>query len=478
MWAQKIHKQIYFYPAMFVIVLTGLISSTGLALTQAEFKQKQDAAQERFLAWQTAMFQTRQDIARKQLRLFYQNMKVPPPLPSGDQSGPATQSDEDPSMMRIDIPLPLPTDTQLTLHAGEPSASFQVGIEGKALSFMGASYTAGVSYSASDNKWLLGDTKDFRLGLDAGPAQLTGTYQYHASSWTQPAASLGSEISADLYMVKGSLGYNANNELSVGLGYDLAKTPKALSFLAEASVGVQGQVSAPVKVQGLTRGKRSLTGALSKQVAKMVMLLTEPVPCPHCTAQGELDCPTCGNTRTVGCTQCNGQLEFECKRCEGGGYLYCPTCDGTTSVSCSTCRGTGQLRCSTCGGSGQVTVYESEMRSRQVQKLINVGFDENGQPFEEWGYETEYYTVQVPKYQTCSSCGGTGQGGECGTCSGDGKVTCTQCNGSGTVYCTQCGGTGKIKCRKCGGTGKITCPDCHGKSIRCPMCKGTKQLGK
>jgi len=477
MWTQKIQKQFSFYPATILLVLASLINPTGLALTQDEFRQKQDAAQEQFLAWQTAMFQTRQDIARKQLRLFYQNMKVPPLPPLGDQSGATSQSDQDSSMMRIDVPLPLPTDTQLTLHAGEPSASFQVGVEGKALSFIGASYTAGVSYSASDNKWMVGDARDFRLGLDAGPAQITGTYQYHASSWTQPPT-VGSEISADLYMVKGSLGYNSNNELSVGVGYDLAKTPKALSFLAEASIGVQGQVSAPVKVQGLTRGKRSLTGALSKQVAKLVMLLKKPVSCPHCAAKGELDCPTCGNTRQVTCPLCKGQLEFECTRCEGGGYLYCPICDGTTTVSCSTCRGTGQLRCSTCGGSGQVTVYESETRSRQVRKLLNAGFDENGQPFEEWGYETEYYTAQVPKNQTCSSCGGTGDGGQCSNCGGNGKVTCNRCDGSGTVYCNKCGGSGKIKCRKCHGTGKITCPDCRGKPIRCPMCKGKAQLGK
>jgi len=251
-----------------------------------------------------------------------------------------------------------------------------------------------------------------------------------------------------------------------------------LDWVAKASLGIQGQISAPVKVGGLTPGKRSFNTALSNQVAKLAQLLTKPVACPHCQAKGELDCATCNNTRTVTCTQCKGQLQFPCIRCEGGGELYCPSCRGETTVACGSCGGSGQLRCSSCGGSGQVTVYESETQSRQVRRLINAGFDENGNPFEEWGYETEYYTVQVPRQQTCTSCGGNGQGGTCGRCDGSGKVTCDRCGGSGIVACSRCGGSGQLKCSRCRGTGKITCPDCHGKQIRCPMCKGKQQLGK
>ncbi|HPC96286.1 MAG TPA: hypothetical protein PLU87_15170 [Sedimentisphaerales bacterium] len=465
------------------ILLSGQISSAGTNVSPEQLEKNRDAATEQFQAWQEAMFQQRQEIARKQLRLFYQNMKVPPPLPPSAHDG-AALGDDDPPMTRIDIPLPLPTGTQLTMWVGEASATFQVAVEGKAMSFVGASYVAGITYSASDNQWLVGDAADFRLGMDTGPAEVTGTYQCHASRWTPLGAQqsqskpAGLELSADLWKLKGSLGYNTNNELSVGLGADLLKTPKALDWVAKASVGVQGQVSAPVKFGGLTQDPRSLSAALSNQIAKVVQLLTEPVPCPHCQAKGELDCATCNNTRTVTCTQCKGQLQVACTRCEGGGELYCPRCRGETTVACGSCGGSGQLRCSSCGGRGHVTVYESETQSRQVRRLVSAGFDENGDPFEEWGYETEYYTVQVPTQQTCSSCGGTGQGGTCSRCDGSGKVLCGRCGGTGIVVCSKCGGSGQLKCSKCRGTGKIPCPDCHGKAIRCPMCKGKQQLGK
>jgi hypothetical protein len=125
-----------------------------------------------------------------------------------------------------------------------------------------------------------------------------------------------------------------------------------------------------------------------------------------------------------------------------------------------------------------VTVYDSEMPSREEPVLVSAGFDSNGNPVYETRRETRYYTVQVPKTQTCGTCGGSGSGGECGACGGDGKVTCHRCGGSGTVQCSRCGGTGMVNCGKCRGTGKVTCPDCHGRPIRCPLCKGTKELGK
>lgn len=472
---------------MILVILTVLLSSWNSVLAQSqsrdEFIQEQTQATEQFQAWQASMFETRQAIAREQLSRFYKNMKVPPPLsPSNPATGASSTTEDEADRIRIDVPIPLPGSSQLSLSAGAPSASFQVGVEGKALSFIGASYTAGVSYSAKDNTWLVGDAADFKLGMDTGPAEITGTYQYHAAHWKQSTSQSkgtgGVDISADLYLVKGSLGYNSNQELSVGVGYDFVKTPKALSFLAEASIGVQAQVSAPVKVKGVTQGKRTLSGTLANQVARMVKLLTDPTPCPHCDAQGQLDCSTCNNTRTVLCTQCNGQLEFDCKKCWGEGTLTCPTCDGSTSVPCRNCDGTGHLKCTYCRGSGQVTTYETETRWHEVRKLLNVGFNANGEPFEEWGTVTEPYTVQVPKTQACSSCSGTGDGGQCGQCNGSGQVLCHTCKGSSLVYCTKCNGTGKIKCRKCRGSGTITCPDCRGKAIRCPLCKGTQQLGK
>jgi len=437
-----------------------------------------DEASRKFIAWQEAMLKEREELSRKQWRQFHQRLKVPPPLPP-------SQTVDEPPMTRLDIPLPLPTDLQLSLSMGKPSAEFSVGAEATALSFIGASYKAGIAYAAADNKWLVGDSLDFQAAFEAGPASATGSYQFHSSTWGKSKESDDSdrlegslELSGEICNVKGALGYNTQNELSVAAGYDFIKTPEAWSKLAEFSVGVEAQVSAPVKVQGFTRGKRSLSSTIAGYSAKVATLLTRPVDCPYCSAKGEMDCGTCGNTRTVTCTQCNGKLQFPCPRCEGGGELICTNCQQTGEESCNRCGGSGTLRCSACGGSGQTTVYESEIQSRQVRKLLSAGFDENGDPYEEWGYETEYYTVQVPKSQTCSACGGSGDGGECAACGGDGDVTCHRCGGSGTVACGRCGGDGQIACGKCRGTGKIACPECRGKPIRCPLCKGKKELGK
>lgn len=437
-----------------------------------------DQASRGFVAWQNEMFKERQEMAREQWRRFNQRLKVPPPLPPSEPA-------EEPKMVRLDIPLPLPTDAQLSLSVGEPSVSLSVGAEAKALSFIGASYKAGVSYSAKDNKWLVGDSADFKAAFEAGPATVTGTYQFHSCTWGESKESEGSggktgglELSAELYQVKGALGYNTQNELSLSAGYDFVKTPKAWSKWGAASIGVEGQVSAPVKVEGLTRDSRTLSSRISSSVAKVAKLLTMPVECPYCSAKGQLDCPTCGNTRSVVCPQCNGKLQFTCTRCEGGGELTCNNCDQTGWETCSRCGGSGTLRCYTCKGSGQVTVYESQIESREEPVLVSAGFDSNGNPVYEMRRETHYYTVQVPKIETCSTCGGSGSGGECSTCGGDGKVPCHKCGGSGVIQCPRCHGTGKVNCGKCRGTGKVTCPDCHGKPIRCPLCKGKKELGK
>lgn len=437
-----------------------------------------DDASARFMAWQSAMLRERQENERKQWRQFYQKLKVPPPPTSTNQTA------EEPPTVRLDIPLPFPTDAKLGLSIGEPSVSFTVGAQAKALSFLGASYKAGVSYAASDNKWLVGDCADITADFEAGPATIAGSYQFHSCTWGQPKedeggkASGSAELSAELYQIKGALGYNTEGELSVSAGYDFIKTPKTWGKLAEASVGVEAEVSAPVKVHGLVRGGKTLSSTIAGYSAKLAKLLTRPVDCPYCSAKGEMDCSTCGNTRSVVCPNCNGKLKFTCSRCEGGGELICTNCQQTGLETCSRCGGSGTLKCSTCHGSGQVTVYESEMQSREEPVLVSAGFDSNGNPVYETRRETRYYTVQVPKTQTCGTCGGSGSGGECGACGGDGKVTCHRCGGSGTVQCSRCGGTGMVNCGKCRGTGKVTCPDCHGRPIRCPLCKGKKELGK
>lgn len=440
--------------------------------------QELNEAARKFAAWQKAMLEERQEINRKQLKLFYQHMKIPPPLPPSQE--PATET----PMARLDLPLPLPTDAQLGINAREVSGSISVGAEGKVLSLAGASYKAGVVYAGKDNKWLAGDSVDFKVGTEGGPLDVAGTYQFMASTWHRgegwdhKKGDPGVELSGELCDIKGALGYNQQGELSLAAGYDVASTPKAFSRWAQASIGIEAQIAAPVTLHSGTQGKRTLSGAIAKYSAKLAMLLTSPVSCPHCGASGQMDCGTCKNTRTVVCPKCQGELKFKCTRCEGGGELICGNCKQTGIESCSHCGGSGNLRCSTCGGSGQVTVYESETVSRQELVIDNVGFDESGNPIYERHYETRYDTVQVPRSQSCGSCGGSGDGGTCGSCGGDGKVTCHTCGGSGTVTCGRCGGSGFLKCSKCGGKGKVACPECRGKPIKCPLCAGKKQLGK
>jgi len=437
-----------------------------------------ETASQAFKDWQLAMFEQRNDIRRKQTRLFYERMKVPPPPPTG-------QSDPEPATTRLDVPLPLPTDTQLSLSVGDPSVSLSVGAEAKALSFIGASYKAGVSYSASDNSWLIGDSADFKAAFDTGPVEVAGTYQFYASRWAGagPAenagkGALGAQLSADFYQIKGAVGYNTQKELNVAVGYDFLKTPKALASLAHVSVGIEGELSAPVKVHGLTRGKRTLSKAIRDYSLKAAKLLTGPVNCPHCSAKGQLDCPTCKNTRTVTCTKCKGELHFTCTKCKGSGQVGCSSCKGTGVVPCHMCDGTGQRRCWTCRGSGQVTVYESQTKTRQELVIDQIGFDDAGSAVYDRHYETRTYTTQVPMTRTCSDCGGTGDGGTCTTCEGQGQLVCRRCDGDAKVTCRSCKGTGTIDCKTCRGTGKVKCPDCRGKPIQCPLCKGKKQLGK
>ena len=180
----------------------------------------------KFVAWQKAMLKERQENERKQWRQFYQKLKVPPPLPP-------SETPDEPKMIRLDIPLPLPTDAQLSVSMGEPTASFSVGAEAKALSFVGASYSAGVSYAAKDNKWLVGDAADFSAEFEAGPATAAGSYQFHSCTWGEAKeadegnkASGSLELSAELYQINGALGYNTEGELSVPRGTISSRRPR------------------------------------------------------------------------------------------------------------------------------------------------------------------------------------------------------------------------------------------------------------
>ena len=466
----------------------------------ADWPHAQDinTASQAFLAWQAAMFEQRDAIRRKQTRLFYERMKVPPPPPTGQIDPepfviplfvplpiPTVRADSDPCMTRMDMPMPLPTDTRLDFSLGAPSVSFNLELESKTSSFTGASYKVGVCYSARDNEWMVADMAQLKTAIDAGPVKIAGTYQLHASRWSSAGAFessgkgiVGTQLSLEYYGLKGSVGYNTQKEVSLAVGFDFAKKPKLPASLKKVPVGVEAEVSAPLIFHELTRGKRNLSSAIRRYSQKVVKLLTEPVDCPHCSARGQLDCPTCHNTRTVTCPKCNGKLHFTCTKCKGSGLVDCSACRGTGIVACHMCDGTGRQRCWTCGGSGQVTTYESQTEERQELVIDQIGFDDAGNPIYERHYETRTYTTQVPVLVTCSDCGGTGDGGQCSTCSGQGQLICGRCGGDGKVACRHCKGTGTIDCKACRGTGKITCPDCHGKPIQCPLCKGRMQLGK
>jgi len=330
------------------------------------------------------------------------------------------------------------------------------------------------------------DPLEIQAAFGSERAQVAGTYQFLGSVWTGSngeneggKTSVAGEVSVELLQVEAAVGYDTDHNFSLGVGYDLVKTPKSFSKLVEVSVGVEGRVEAPVVVHGLTRGsKPGLPTVLAGYAAKVAKYLTEPTPCPYCSARGDLDCPTCRNTRTVVCPKCNGKLHFACSRCKGGGELVCGNCRGSLRESCRDCGGSGHLRCYTCSGSGQVTVYESQTRTRQELVIDQVGFDEAGNPIYNRHYETREYTEQVPVRQACGSCAGSGSRGACGTCGGDGQVTCRTCGGGGTVPCSTCKGTGQVNCGKCRGTGKVTCPTCRGKALNCPLCKGRKTLGQ
>jgi hypothetical protein len=72
----------------------------------------------------------------------------------------------------------------------------------------------------------------------------------------------------------------------------------------------------------------------------------------------------------------------------------------------------------------------------------------------------------------CAECCGTGEGGHCDACDGDGVIyndngiaidDCVECNGNGYYECegSDCGsvGIGLIECEKCGGNGEIEAKD-------------------
>jgi hypothetical protein len=436
-----------------------------------------DDASRKFVDWQLAMFQQRDEIAKKQAKLLHERMKVPPPLPP-------SQPDPEAPMTRLDIPLPF-WPVNLSLSLGEPSVSFGIGAEGKALSCVGASYKVEAGYVARENRWVVDDPVDIKASFGSDKVEAAGVYQLLASTWTgsheadgDKKKQAGGEISVDLLQVNGAIGYNNKHELSLTAGYDFVKTPEAFSKIFEASVGVEAQVSAPVVVHGLTRGGRhNLPTVLADYSAKVVKLLTEPQPCPYCTAKGSLDCPTCHNARSIDCPECKGKNSYTCRQCGGTRQVTCSRCKGSGQESCGSCSGKGRLSCPACHGRGTMRYYRSETRTRQKTVIDNIGFDSAGQAVYQRHTEPEEYTESVGYWDDCGTCGGSGLDGTCGACKGTGLVPCRKCHGTKEVECKTCKGTGSIDCNKCRRTGKVTCPTCGGKVIECPLCKGKVSFG-
>jgi hypothetical protein len=438
-----------------------------------------DDASQKFADWQRSMFQQRDEIAKKQAKLLHDRMKVPPPLPP-------SAPDNEPPMTRLDLPLPFwPANVNLNLSIGEPTISFGIGAEGKALSCVGASYKVETAYVARENRWVVDDPVDIKAAFGSEKVQAAGVYQLLASVWTKPheeeagkKKQVGGEIGVELLQVKGAIGYNNQHELSLTAGYDLIKTPQAFSKVFEASVGVEAQVAAPVVVHGLTQGgKHNLPAVLAEYSAKVAKLLTEPRPCPYCSAKGNLDCPTCHNARSIDCPECKGKKSYTCHECGGREKVTCPRCKGSSQESCGSCSGKGRLSCPTCHGRGTMRYYRSETRTRQRTVVDNLGFDSSGQAVYQRHTEPEEYTESVGYWDDCGTCGGNGLDGTCGRCNGSGKVPCRKCHGTREVECKACKGTGSIDCNKCRRTGKITCPTCGGKMIECPLCQGKVSFG-
>ena len=126
---------------------------------------------------------------------------------------------------------------------------------------------------------------------------------------------MGGELSFDIFQVTTAFGYNNQREFSMGVGYDFVSTPEKFSKYFEASVGVEAGVSAPLVVHGLTQGgKHNLPAVIADYSVRLTKYLTEPRPCPYCTAKGALDCPTCHNTRSVNCPDCKGEKRYHCRQ--------------------------------------------------------------------------------------------------------------------------------------------------------------------
>ncbi|MBQ7352265.1 MAG: molecular chaperone DnaJ [Clostridia bacterium] len=111
------------------------------------------------------------------------------------------------------------------------------------------------------------------------------------------------------------------------------------------------------------------------------------------------------------------------------------------------------------GGFGGGSRASQAQRGEDLQVQITLSFEEAV-----FGVTKE---IQVPRYESCSSCSGTGAK------NGTEYTKCTECNGTGQVRYTTNSMFGRVvkqgPCKTCNGTGKVIrekCTDCSGNGYK------------
>jgi len=103
------------------------------------------------------------------------------------------------------------------------------------------------------------------------------------------------------------------------------------------------------------------------------------------------------------------------------------------------------------GRGGRQHTGRGRSRGRDLEIAVSVTLEEASSGVEK--------TITVPRYETCSTCSGSGAK------PGTKKVSCTQCKGSGRVVVSSGFFQLAQTCPRCHGEGSIIqapCPDCHG----------------
>lgn len=366
-------------------------------------------------------------------------------------------------------------ELKVVLEVGQPKVEVGLNVEAKVVKLVTLKRKIGLAYSGKDNSLAFMNEREAKIALSEKMkgGEMTGELQLFGAQVDQKREA-GAELAMNFGVVSTGVGLNSKGDLSIKGGVGLSGAPEPLKKVFELKGEVAAQVSAPVVIREIQYGSQYGLDQISARIALRISeMMASSVPCPYCSARGEISCKRCGDRRKITCPTCHGSRQVNCSRCSGSGRLSC-----STTQSCGNCGGSGKLRCSSCSGSGRTYYWDKETRSRQKLVIDSVGFDSRGNPIYNRHYVTEYYDAPVQKSTSCNGCSGTGRSGSCGSCGGSGKVSCRRCGGAGWVSCGSCDGRGKVSCYGCSGSGAITCPNCYGSSILCGLCQGKKRIGK